>query len=101
MSFAATPAARRTSHDRRRSVEPWAKIVGPCYTVASMARALGWTEAEVVAAGESLHVLMLRTSDDAALFPSFQLIEGKVVEGLRSFAFSKREPLAGGRGHSG
>jgi len=61
---------------------PWAEIVGPCYTVASMGRALGWTEAEVVAAGESLRLLMLRTSDDVKLFPSFQLIEGKVVEGL-------------------
>ncbi|WP_136042445.1 MULTISPECIES: hypothetical protein [unclassified Microbacterium] len=61
---------------------PWAEIVGPCYTVASMARTLGWTEAEVLAAGESLRLLMLRTSDDVTLFPSFQLIEGKVVEGL-------------------
>lgn len=26
---------------------PWAEIVRPCYTVASMARTLGWTETEV------------------------------------------------------
>lgn len=61
---------------------PWAKIVGPCYTVASMARTLGWTEDEVIEAGDHLRLLMLRTSDDVLLFPSFQLIDGKVVEGL-------------------
>ena len=62
---------------------PWAEIVGPCYTVASMARTLRWTEAEVIEAGESLRLLMLLTEDGVLLFPSFQLIEGKVVEGLR------------------
>ena len=38
---------------------PWAEIVGPCYTMASTAPTLGWTEAEAVNAGESLHLLML------------------------------------------
>lgn len=61
---------------------PWAEIVGPCYTVVSMARALGWTEEEVMEAGGSLRLLMLRTDDDVPLFPAFQLREGKVVDGL-------------------
>ncbi|PCE13569.1 hypothetical protein AUC47_07060 [Microbacterium sp. SZ1] len=62
---------------------PWAKIVGPCYTVASMARALEWTETEVMEAGSDLRLLMLHTSDDVYLFPSFQLQEGSIVEGLQ------------------
>lgn len=61
---------------------PWAEIVGPCYTVTSMARTLGWTEDEVIEAGDHLRLLMLRTSDDVLLFPAFQLLEGKVVTGL-------------------
>ena len=60
----------------------WAEIVGPCYTVSSMARVLGWREAEVVEAGEHLRLLMLRTTDDVLLFPSFQLLNGEVVKGL-------------------
>lgn len=62
---------------------PWAQIVGPCYTVASMARALGWTEDEVMAAGNDLRLLMLHTDDNVDLFPSFQLRDGKIAEGLR------------------
>ena len=61
---------------------PWARFIGPCYTVASMARALGWTEAEVVQAGDNLRLLMLRTVDDVILFPAFQLRDGQVVDGL-------------------
>ena len=61
---------------------PWAAIVGPCYTVTSIARTLGWTEAEVINAGEELRLLMLRTDDDVLLFPTFQLQDGKVVAGL-------------------
>lgn len=61
---------------------PWAEIVGPCYTVASMARTLGWTETEVMDAGDALRLLRLHTSDDVYLFPAFQLHNGQVVEGL-------------------
>lgn len=61
---------------------PWARIIGPCYTVVSMARALEWTEAEVVEAGRTLRLLMLLTDDDVNLFPAFQLRDGRVVEGL-------------------
>lgn len=61
---------------------PWASIVGPCYTVASMARALGWTEARIVEAGKNLRLLALETSDGVTLYPAFQLHQGKVVEGL-------------------
>lgn len=61
---------------------PWARIIGPCYTVASMARTLGWTEAEVVEAGHTLRLLMLLTDDDVYLFPAFQLRDGRVTEGL-------------------
>lgn len=59
-----------------------AAAVGPCYTVEGMARVLGWTEPEVVEAGDHLRLLMLRTSDDVLLFPAFQVVDGKVVKGL-------------------
>ncbi|QDE34845.1 hypothetical protein FIV50_08590 [Microbacterium foliorum] len=62
---------------------PWARIVGPCHTVASMARTLERTETEVVEAGGDLRLLMLHTSDDVYLFPSFQLQDGNIVEGLQ------------------
>lgn len=61
---------------------PWAAIVGPCYTVTSIARTLGWTEAEVVEAGRTLRLLMLETEDNVHLFPAFQLHDGRVVDGL-------------------
>lgn len=61
---------------------PWARIIGPCYTVVSMARALGWTEAEVMDAGHTLRLLMLVSDDDVYLFPAFQLCDGRVVDGL-------------------
>ncbi|MBT2485901.1 MULTISPECIES: hypothetical protein [unclassified Microbacterium] len=63
-------------------VGPWAEIVGPCYTVASLARTLGWTEDEAIEAGDHLRLLKLRTSDGVLLFPAFQLLDGKVVTGL-------------------
>ena len=56
---------------------PWAEIVGPCYTVTSMARTLGRTEAEVIEAGNDLSLLMLRTEDGVYLFPVFQLHDGE------------------------
>lgn len=62
---------------------PWAQIVGPCYTVASMARTQGWTETEVLEAGAELRLLILHTEDGVDLFPSFQLKDGKVVHGLQ------------------
>lgn len=62
---------------------PWAEIVGPCYTVTSMARTLGWTESEVMDAGNDLRLLMLTTADDVHLFPVLQLQHGKVVDGLQ------------------
>lgn len=61
---------------------PWAEIVGPCYTVTSMARTLGWTEADVMEAGDDLRLLRLHTEDDVDLFPAFQLQGGAVVPGL-------------------
>ncbi|MFJ4225411.1 hypothetical protein [Microbacterium sp. NPDC089695] len=61
---------------------PWARIVGPCYTVASMARTLRWSEADVVEAGEHMRLLMLRTEEGTVLFPSFQIHNGTVVAGL-------------------
>lgn len=61
---------------------PWASIVGPCYTPGSLARLLGWAESDVEEAARSLDVLALVTEDDAVLYPAFQVHEGRLVEGL-------------------
>lgn len=61
---------------------PWANIIGPCYTRAAIARALGWTENEVSEAASSLRVLELLTDDDVLLYPAFQVRDGRLVEGL-------------------
>lgn len=61
---------------------PWAEVVRPCFTVTSMARTLGWTEAEVGDAAASLTVLEVTTSDGVVLHPSFQVRDGQLVEGL-------------------
>lgn len=80
---------------------PWAEIVGPCYTVTSMARTLGWTESEVMQAGRSLHLLALEASDGVTLYPAFQLHDGWLSTGSqRFFTFSKPEPRAAGHGPS-
>lgn len=60
----------------------WAQIIGPCYTTTSLARALGWTEAKVAEAGETLQLLVLQTDDGVTLYPAFQLHDGRVVDGL-------------------
>jgi hypothetical protein len=63
-------------------LNPWAEIVGPCFTAASLARALGWEESDVAEAAASLTVLELRTSDDVLLYPAFQVWGGQLVAGL-------------------
>lgn len=62
--------------------KPWAEIVGPCYTVVSVARALGWASQQVAAAVESLSLLELETSDGVLLYPAFQIVDGRVVDGV-------------------
>lgn len=64
------------------SPNPWATIIGPCYTAASIARALGWTAAQVAAAVRSLSLLELETDDGVRLYPAFQIDDGRIVEGV-------------------
>ncbi|MDT0116587.1 hypothetical protein Q9R20_06245 [Microbacterium sp. PRF11] len=64
-------------------LSPWAEIVGPCYSVATFARATGMTEEEVRNAAAELRVLVLTTLDGVELLPSFQVRNGKVVPHLR------------------
>lgn len=61
---------------------PWAEIVGPCYTTASLARTLGWTEAKVNEAADSLALLRLTTSDAVDLYPAFQIWNGEPARDL-------------------
>lgn len=60
----------------------WAEIIGECYTAERLARTLGWDEAEVAEATESLRLLGLTTSDGRLLYPRFQLQHGQVIDGL-------------------
>lgn len=61
---------------------PWAEVIGPCYTRASLARALGWAEEEVTTAATSLTILELLTEDGVLLYPALQVWDGRVVPGL-------------------
>lgn len=61
---------------------PWAQIVGPCYTAESLARALNWSASEVVASATSLTVLELTTNEGVLLYPEFQVWDGRPVDGL-------------------
>ena len=66
------------------STNPWDSIVGSCYTSESLARVLGWTEAEVVTAAARLTVLELLTVERVRLYPTFQVHEGRMVGGLNA-----------------
>ncbi|WP_314646781.1 hypothetical protein [uncultured Microbacterium sp.] len=63
-------------------VNPWAEIIGPCYRSTSLARALGWTDEQVVEAAAALQILELLTDDGVLLYPAFQVHDGRVLEGL-------------------
>ncbi|WP_449408732.1 hypothetical protein [Microbacterium maritypicum] len=62
---------------------PWAVIIGPCYTRASLARVLRWTEQEVVDAAATLDLLELDTIEGKMLYPAFQIHDGQVIEGIK------------------
>lgn len=64
------------------SASPWAKVVGPCYSAASLQRELGMSPSEVEVAVCELRLLCLTTSDGVTLFPTFQTRAGRIVTGL-------------------
>jgi len=68
------------THDEQPN--PWAEIVGPCYTTASIRRTLRWTSAQVAAAVEALSLLELEADDGVRLYPAFQIAEGRVIDGV-------------------
>lgn len=61
---------------------PWADIIGPCYTAGSIARTLGWTAGAVTRAASSLELLELDPVDGPVLYPVFQVWDGAPVKGL-------------------
>lgn len=65
-----------------RGPNPWAVIVGPCYTAKSLARELEWTESDIVSAAHALSLLQLETADGTLLYPAFQVWDGGVLDGL-------------------
>lgn len=79
-----SPLPRKSDAPRPHDGEsnPWANIIGPCYSSQSIARTLGWTGPQVVEAAASLHLLELRTDDGVLLYPQFQVWNGTVVDGL-------------------
>lgn len=64
--------------------DPWALIVGPCYTEERCARELKITVSELVTLADDLGVLRLQTADGSALYPAFQFRERRVPAGLRT-----------------
>ncbi len=61
---------------------PWADVIGPCYTLASLGRALGRSQADLIHAVTELRLLGLPTADNETLFPSFQVHGGRVYPDL-------------------
>lgn len=59
-----------------------ADAIGPCYSTASIARALELSEDEVVALAEAGGLLALTTVDGYVVVPAFQLHDGRPVPGL-------------------
>lgn len=81
---------------------PWADIVGPCYTASSLARTLDWTEAAVIEAADSFTLLRLTTDDEVELYPAFQIQDGQPAKGLAEvLRVLSSEPTAPGYGLSG
>jgi hypothetical protein len=68
--------------------DPWALIVGPCYTEESCAHELNITVPELKTLADSLRVLRLQTADGSALYPAFQVRDGRVPAGLRTVLLS-------------
>lgn len=58
------------------------RIVGPCYTTASIARTLHLTTDDVQRMAEAGDLLALPTADGHTVYPSFQLDHGVIVEHL-------------------
>lgn len=77
-----TRTENRTSSMASDELNPWAAIVGPCYTETSIARELRWSPKQVSEAVTSLALLELETSDGTVLYPAFQVREGRVVDGV-------------------
>lgn len=64
-------------------VNPWPRIVGPCYSSGSLQRALGISRAALSKAAAELRLLRLQTSDGHYVYPAFQVVDGALVRGLR------------------
>ncbi|MGW9159283.1 hypothetical protein [Microbacterium sp. NPDC055665] len=61
---------------------PWADIVGPCYTSGALQRELGVSRAAVSKAVKELRILRVTTSDGVNLYPAFQIHGNAIVPGL-------------------
>lgn len=61
---------------------PWADIVGSCYTSGSLQRELGIKRGAVSKAVKEMRLLRLSTSDGKTLYPTFQVRHGRLVPGL-------------------
>lgn len=61
---------------------PWADIVGPCYTSGGIQKELGVGRAALSKAVRERRALRLETSDRRTLYPAFQVRNGALVPGL-------------------
>lgn len=61
---------------------PWANIIGPCYTSGSLQTELGVKRGAISRAVKELRLLRLETTDGRNLYPAFQVRHGALVPGL-------------------
>lgn len=61
---------------------PWADIVGPCYSSGGLQKELGVGRAALSKAVRESRALRLETSDRRTLYPAFQVRNGALVPGL-------------------
>ncbi len=61
---------------------PWADIVGPCYSSGGLQKELGVGRAALSKAVRERRALRLDTSDQRTLYPAFQVRNGALVPGL-------------------
>lgn len=78
----ATTVARTMVERLGTAENPWADIVGPCFTSGALQRELSMTRSGVSKAVKEHRILRVTTSDGINLYPTFQVRDGAIVPGL-------------------
>lgn len=78
----ATDVARAMVRTLATAKNPWADIVGPCYTSGALQRELGMGRSAISKAVKEHRVIRVTTSDGENFYPAFQVRGGALVPGL-------------------